>query len=217
MLIFGRLYKLKTMKRLLTLLPAALLALLTTAGCGLVGGLGDLGGNNGPGSRTFTYNYLPKNLSELKALPGAAELTDPYAVAALTLAALTRYGESTRDCIEMLNYLKGPEPVSGYESQFIRDRLQGKAYKPYSYFKGATPQNNYTPSKPYRITVDSNQYSFTTDGSGHEWCTMWVTSGGADNPRSIKLRKKGSTGQWFLNDIQCLSDIRTPASDDPWN
>jgi hypothetical protein len=117
----------------------------------------------------------------------------------------------------MLNYLTGPEPVSGYESQFLRDRLQGKAYKPYSYFHGATPQNNYTPTRPFKITVNSNQYSFTTDGSGHEWCTMWVTSGGADNPRSIKLRKKGSTGQWFLNDIQCLSDIRTPASADPWN
>ena len=26
-----------------------------------------------------------------------------------------------------------------------------------------------------------------------------------------------STGQWFLNDIQCLSDIRTPAAYDPWN
>ena len=33
---------------------------------------------------------------------------------------------------------------------------------------------------------------------------------------AIKLRKKPSTGQWFLNDIQCLSDIRVPASEDPW-
>jgi hypothetical protein len=188
--------------------------LMLAAGCGVVGNTGlNLSGNP---SHTYTYNKLPKNLDDLLELPGAAEMTDPYAVAALTVAALTRYGESTRDCIQMLDYLKGPGSVSGYDAQFLRDRLQGKSYIPYSYFHGATPQNNYTPSKPYKITVTSNQYSFTTDGSGHEWCSLMVTSGGADNPRHIKLRKKGSTGQWFLNDILCLSDIRTPANEDPW-
>lgn len=202
------------MKTTLLVLAALALMLVLTAGCGVMGKTGlNLSGNP---SHTYTYNKLPKNLDDLLELPGAAEMTDPYAVAALTVAALTRYGESTSDCIQMLNYLKGPESVSGYDAQFIRDRLQGKSYIPYSYFHGATPQNNYTPSKPYKITVTSNQYSFTTDGSGHEWCSLMVTSGGADNPRHIKLRKKGSTGQWFLNEILCLSDIRTPANQDPW-
>ena len=167
-------------------------------------------------THTYTFENLPQNQDELKALP-EADLQDPYAVGALTLAALTRYREDINDCIEMLNFLKGPEPLSAYEKQFLRDRLQGKEYKPFSFFKGATPANNYTPSTPYKVTVETNKYSFTTDGSGHEWCTVWVTSGGADNPRSIKLRKKKSTGQWFLNDIQCLSDIRTPAEEDPWD
>lgn len=205
---------LSTMKTTLLVLAALALMLVLTAGCGVMGKTGlNLGGNP---SHTYTYNKLPENLDDLLELPGAAEMTDPYAVAALTVAALTRYGESTSDCIQMLNYLKGPGSVSGYDAQFLRDRLQGKSYIPYSYFHGATPQNNYTPSKPYKITVTSNQYSFTTDGSGHEWCSLMVTSGGADNPRHIKLRKKGSTGQWFLNDILCLSDIRTPANQDPW-
>ena len=167
-------------------------------------------------TRSFSFQRLPVSLEELKALPEAS-LTDVYAVAALSVLALTRFGENREESVRMLNFLKGPEPLSGYEKQFIRERLEGKTYKPFSYFRGATPRNNYTPSRPYKVTIDSNQYSFTTDGSGHQWCTMWVTSGGADNPRSIKLRKKGSTGQWFLNDIQCLSDIRTPASEDPWN
>ena len=165
---------------------------------------------------TFTFESLPQNVDELKAL-SEADLQDPYAVGALTLLALTRYGESADDCFEMLNYLKGPEPLSNYQKQFLRERLQGKEYKPFSFFKGATPANSYTPSKPYKITVETNKYSFTTDGSGHEWCTVWVTSGGADNPREIKLRKKKSTGQWFLNEILCLSDIRTPANEDPWD
>ena len=206
------------MNKLQQTFKALLAPILMIAGCGVLSSStsGSILDKLKP-SNTYTYESLPQNLEELKQLPGAEELTDPYAVAALTVAALTRYGESVSDCIEMLNYLKGPEPLSGYEKQFLRDRLRGKEYKPFSYFQGATPQNNYTPNTPYKITVKSNQYSFTKDGSGHEWCTLWVTSGGADSPRSIKLRKKGSTGQWFLNEIQCLSDIRTPAADDPWD
>jgi hypothetical protein len=203
------------MKKRLLSIPAVALLILFASGCGSLGSIANNLGNLGLGAHSFTFNSLPQNLDELKALPEAS-LTDPYAVAALTLAALTRYGTSSSDCFEMLNFLKGPEPLSGYEKQFIRERLEGKTYKPFSYFKGATPRNNYTPSQPFKVTIDSNQYSFTTDGSGHQWCTMWVTSGGADNPRSIKLRKKGSTGQWFLNDIQCLSDIRTPVAEDKW-
>ena len=48
------------------------------------------------------------------------------------------------------------------------------------------------------------------------WATLWVKSSGADNERQIKLRRKPSTGEWFLNEIQCLSDVRPPASEDPW-
>ena len=197
------------MKRFLISIPALVLVFLLTSSCGI---LSNLGG----GGHSFTFEKLPQNADELKAL-SISDLTDPYAVAALTVAALTRYGSSSRDCIQMLNYLKGPESVSGYEAQFLRDRLEGKTYKPFSFFEGATPANNYTPNRPYKISVSSNPYSFTTDSSGHEWCTLYVTSGGADSPRPIKLRKKASTGQWFLNDIQCLSDIRSPAADDPWN
>ena len=180
---------------------------LFASGCGLFSGSG-LGGNK---NKTYVFNNLPKTLAELQALP-QADMSDPYAVAALTLVALTNYESNNAECLRMLNYLKGPEDVSGYEVQFLRDRLQGKQYKVWSYFLGATPGNNYTPNRPYKITVSSNPYSF----DNANWATMWVTSGGADNPRSIKLRQKPSTGQWFLNDIQCLSDIRLPASEDKW-
>lgn len=163
------------------------------------------------GSRTFTFQSLPKTADDIVSLK-EADLKDPYGVAALTLLALTRYGEDPDACFEMLNYLKGPEPLSSTEKSFIRERLQGKEYKPISYFKGTSPDNNYTPSKPYTITVSSNQYSFQNDG----WAVMHVNSSGADNARQIKLRQKKSTGQWFLNDIQCLSDIRIPASEDKW-
>ncbi len=162
-------------------------------------------------SESFTFTALPTNVAELQALPEAS-LDSAFKTTALTIAALCRYEQNPDEAIEMLNFLKGPEDVSTYEKQFIRERMDGKMYKARSFFAGATPQNGYTPSTPYTITVSENPYSFDNEN----WATLYVTSGGADNPRPIKLRKKPSTGQWFLNDIQCLADIRVPVEEDPW-
>ncbi len=160
---------------------------------------------------TFSFPSLPSNVSQLQALPEAS-LDSPFKTAALTLVALCRYEQSPEDAIAMLNFLKGPVDLSMFEKQFIKERLDGKTYKVRSFFDGATPQNGYMPSMPYTISVCDNPYSYPDEN----WATMYVTSGGADNPRGIKLRKKPSTGQWFLNEIQCLSDIRVPVADDPW-
>lgn len=162
-------------------------------------------------SETFKFTSLPTNLSEMQAL-AEASLDSAFKTTALTILALCRYEDNPDEAIEMLNFLKGPAEVSTYEKQFIRERLAGKMYKVRSFFAGATPENDYTPTKPYTITVSETPYSFDEEN----WATLYVTSGGADNPRPIKLRKKPSTGQWFLNDIQCLADIRVPASKDPW-
>ena len=195
------------MKRILGILS---LCTILFSGCSVLSKVSEVA--TGSASRTYTFQSLPKTVDDITSLK-EADLKDPYAVAALTLLSLTRYGDSQADCYEMLNYLKGPEPLSAYEKQFLRDRLQGKTYKPISYFKGTSPSNNYTPTRPYTITVSSNPYSFQEDG----WAVMHVNSSGADNARQIKLRQKKSTGQWFLNDIQCLSDIRLPAGEDKWN
>lgn len=163
--------------------------------------------------KQFTFKSLPQNVEELKAMK-EADMKDPYAVAALTVVALMRYESSLEDCYEMLNYLKGPEELSNYEKSFLKDRFEGnKYYKVRSFFAGATPQNDYAPTTPYRIKIRSDRESFVSDG----WATLKLFSGGADNPRSIKLRQKKSTGEWFLNEILFLSDIRLPASADPWN
>ena len=62
------------------------------------------------------------------------------------------------------------------------------------------------------ISIYENPYSFDEEN----WATLYVTSGGADAPRPIKLRRKPSTNQWFVNDIQCLADIRIPTEQDAW-
>ncbi|MBR6812575.1 MAG: hypothetical protein IKM51_04290 [Oscillospiraceae bacterium] len=162
-------------------------------------------------SETFTFAALPATLSELQAL-GEASLDSAFKTTALTILALCRYETYQSAALEMLNFLKGPEDVSTYEKQFIAERMRGKEYKARSFLAGATPENGYQPTVPYSVTVSENPYSFDNEN----WATLYVTSGGSDNPRPIKLRKKPSTGQWFLNDIQCLADIRVPVEEDPW-
>ena len=162
-------------------------------------------------TESFSFEALPNNLSELQALPEAT-LDTAFKTAALTVAVLCRYEQDPDAVIEMLNFLKGPADVSTYEKGFIKERLDGKFYKTLAFFEGATPQNGYKPNQPYTIKVIENPYSFDTEN----WATLWVKSGGADNPAPIKLRKKPSTGQWFLNEIQILSDIRVPVAEDEW-
>lgn len=163
-------------------------------------------------TKTFTFASLPHNIAELKALPEAS-LNDAYATAALTVLALCEYRENSENCVEMLNYLKGPQPLSPFEKQFLRDRLAyGAGYIPFSFFEGAVPGNNYTPASPFTVRVSDNPYSFQTEN----YAVLWLTSGGADSPREVKLRKKPSTGEWFLSEQMLLGGIRTPVADDPW-
>ena len=161
----------------------------------------------------ITLNSLRKILDELKAMPQAA-LTVPEEVAALTVAALALYPENPAETEKMLDFLRGPRPLNGIDKQFIRDRFRGKEYLMRSYLVGSTPENNYTPVQPYRVTVSENNYSQTQFVDGY--LTLYVSCSGADSPRPLKLRNKPSTGQWFLWEQQLLTGIRIPQVADPW-
>lgn len=159
------------------------------------------------GVKTFTYYNLPESVQDLQDLP-ESNRKDAYGVAAMTVTALCRYETSPEECFRMLNWLKGEEPLTAFEKEFLRDRLQGKGYKARSYFVGATPENGYTPSMPYKLTPVSTPYTFQENG----WATVSLRSGHAEKLRQIKLRQKKSTGEWFLNDIQCVDDdIQAPS------
>ena len=160
---------------------------------------------------TFTFAALPESLAEMQALP-EADLVDPYKTAALTVCALCVYAADKDIGTEMLNWLRGPRPLNGADISFLNDRFRGgKTYIPFSYFAGATPENDYTPSQPYRITVESNHVSAEEQG----YMKHFIPCGGADSPRPIKLRMRGD-GKWLLWEQYLLTDIRTPKSADPW-
>lgn len=162
-------------------------------------------------SETFVFDKVPTSVDELKAL-SECDLASPFKTCALTMLVLMNYRNNVEQTVEMLNVLKGPDPMSQYDLQFLKERLSGKEYLPASYFEGSSPENNYVPSCPYTITVSDNPYSYTNEG----WAVLYVASSGADSPRSIKCRLKPSTGQWFMVDNMALVGIRVPKEEDPW-
>ncbi len=110
--------------------------------------------------------------------------------------------------------LRGPKPMVPYDVQFLCDRLRGKSYLPKAYFEGATPENSYTPAQPYVLNVLSDPRPQDIEEG---YLRVFLKTAGADSPRPVKLRKKGSTGEWFIWDYtSLLVGIRTPAAEDPW-
>jgi len=161
---------------------------------------------------TFTFTSLPESLAEMRSLPEAA-LDNPFQTAALTVCALCVYGADRAIGIEMLNWLKGPKPLTPYEISFLNDRFcDNQEYIPFSFFEGAVPDNDYTPRHPFTIVVESTAVS---DDMGEGYMKLFMRSGGADSPRAVTLRRRGD-GKWFLWDQYLMSGIRPPKSNDPW-
>ena len=179
------------------------------AASGIAGAVSGIGKETGP--KTITFERLPESVEEMKALP-QGQLKSVYDTSALVVCALCAYAAAPQIGIDMLNFLKGPRPLTPHEIQFLRDRMEGKPYKPFSFFQGATPDNDYTPTQPFTITIETNPYTYQNEG----YARMFMRSGGADSIRYIDLRQQGSTGQWFLWENYLLSDIREPKSSDPW-
>lgn len=166
----------------------------------------------GTGNKTVdvVFASLPENFEQFAALPQAA-MTTPFDTAALTVLAFCFYPKDRELSLQMLNFLRGPRPLSEYDKQFIRDRFMDKDYVPRSYFVGAVPANDYQPSQPYTVKVSENPYSY----SDENYAKMYLTSGGADSPRYVQLRL-AKDGKWYLWEQFILSGIREPESTNPW-
>lgn len=161
-------------------------------------------------SKRIVFADLPETLEAFKALEQAS-LSDPFDTAALTVVALCMFPSDRELCYQMIDHLRGPRPMSGMDKQFIADRFLDKDYVPRSYFEGAVPDNDYMPNAPYTITVSSDSHSYDEQGIAK----LFIPSGGADSPRSIKLRL-AKDGKWYLWEQYLLAGIRQPESSNPW-
>lgn len=166
--------------------------------------------NIGTKTEKIVFADIPESLEAFKSLPQAA-LSMPFDTAAMTVVALSVYPADKELCFRMLDYLRGPRPMSGMDKQFIADRFCDKDYVPRSYFEGATPNNDYMPATPYTVTVKSDPHSYDEQGIAK----LFIPSGGADSPRPIKLRQ-AKDGKWYLWEQFLLAGIRQPESSNPW-
>ena len=166
--------------------------------------------NLGNKKEKIVFSSLPSSYEEFTSLPQAA-LSTPFDTAAMTVLAFCYYPQNKDLALQMVNYLRGPRPLSGGDMSFIADRFRDSDYVPRSYFEGSTPANDYTPAEPYTIVVSENPYSYQNEG----YATLYITSGGADSPRSVQMRK-AKDGKWYLWEQFILVGIRQPESSNPW-
>ena len=129
----------------------------------------------GAAKQTFTFAALPESLAQMQALPEAA-LQDPFQTAALTVCALCVYAADKNIGAEMLNWLRGPRPLSPMDISFLNDRFREGHHVPFSYFAGATPENDYTPTQPFTLTIEAGPYADANPG----YKKLHIRSGGAD-------------------------------------
>ena len=161
---------------------------------------------------TITYNKIETTLDELKNV----DRTNPYNVVGEFIRVISDYKDN--DFYNKIQFLQGDfQPMTEIMKQNIKDRMtQNDKYNfiGKSYFKGATPDNDYTPSNPYEIEVFENPY--TDENEGYK--KLFVRSGGADSERPITLRlaKDGNYYVWSDSFMGLLSDIRQPESSNPW-
>lgn len=157
-----------------------------------------------------TLSSIPATLAEFESLPRRS----PEDICAGFLCALALYVKDPAAGTAAMDLLRGPRPMTPYDAQFLRDRLRGKEYLPLAYFEGATPENSYTPAKPYVLNVLPDSRPQDVEPG---YLRVFLKTAGADSPRPVKLRQKPSTGEWFLWEYSSpLSGIRIPAAQDPW-
>lgn len=160
--------------------------------------------------KSFSFSALPESLAEMQALPEAA-LEDPFQTAALTVCALCAYAADKCIGTKMLNWLRGPRPLSAYDISFLNDRFREGHHVPFSYFTGSSPENDYTPKQPFTLVIEAGVYADANAG----YKKLHIRSSGADSPREIVLRKTAE-GKWYLWDQFLMVSIRQPKSQNPW-
>ena len=139
----------------------------------------------------ITFDRLPDTLEEFSAL--CNDLTKPENTCALFLLALNLYTKDKAAGEKAIDMLRGPRPMTGIDSQFIRE-------------------NGYGPTQPYVLNFYPDQRPQDCEEG---YMRLFLKTAGADAARPIKLRQKGDN--WYLWEYSSiLTGIRVPAEEDPW-
>ena len=79
----------------------------------------------------ITFSSLPESYEAFTALP-EAKMDNPFSTAALSVLAFCFYPENKDLSLQMLDFLRGPRPLSVIDKQFIADRFREKDHVPRS-------------------------------------------------------------------------------------
>ena len=178
---------------------------------------------NGKKQFTYTFNALPRNIEELKTLEidNRKYFESQYFVTALFICCLNRIADNSADTWEMLNSLRthtatvgqnGISVIANRDMQNIAEsNLTGKDSNGFlkvnglrSYFAGAIPENLYTPTTPYKVTIVEAAADPTITENGVTYAKLHVISGGADSPIGpLTLRKTNNHG-WLVWDGEVM-------------
>ena len=161
------------------------------------------------------YDKLTTSIEDLKEL----DRTNPYNVVGAFIQTIIEYDpKNSKDFYEKLQFLVGEQQeLTEVMKQNIKDRMLQNDKYPYigkSYFKGATPENDYTPQEPYELEIKNNIYVDSEAG----FQKLMLKSGGADSERSIMLRVAKDNKYYIWSDsfMGLLMDIKQPESTNPW-
>lgn len=170
---------------------------------------------NGKRYITYSFNALPRNIEELKTLEvnNREYFSSPHFVTALFICCLNRITDNSADAWNMINYLRTHTAtvgennilkVSNVDMQNMVQNLLDKDSNGYpvsnglrSYFAGSSPDNQYTPTTPYKVTIVEQSDMYTTE-DGILCAKLYVQSSGSDNLIGpLKLRKIEDHG-WLV-------------------
>ncbi len=157
------------------------------------------------------FDTLPSSISEFTTLVNEG-LTAPEKTCALFICAVNILAQNIHEGLDAIDLLKGPQPLSAFDKSWFKDRISDKQYLARAYFNGASPENNYTPTKPYTLTFIRDPRPQDCEAG---YTRLQIKTPAFDSPRYLKLRQKGEN--WYIWDVNSIMvGIRMPKQDDPW-
>ncbi len=161
---------------------------------------------------TFVFNTLPQTKADMEALVAEYGLTDPNRTIAFYLAAYHRAFEDPAAACDMINVLMADDnKLTAYSTSFLEEQVKAKPYMTAAYFKGAAPENSYTPDEPYTVEIPDAP----EDLGGDCYLVKLVTSG-ADSPRRTQAKLNADGNFYLLEYTSTLVDVIAPASLENW-
>ena len=159
-------------------------------------------GQNG----TVTFNCFPASVEEFKQVRDQIG-KEPHGVVALQMMVYEMYrrdctiGEA---CIRLNNTLHNVnQPISRLRELFGNDTNYARPYQIAAFLKGATPQNGYSPSKPYTVEVRVSAVHRYQNSNDYQTQVLYLdvlTKGKSRDYEMVEVLKtlKPREGQYFI-------------------